>query len=431
MLSVGQKYTLWCDEMNNLGNAVCRIDGVVAFVSGAIIGDIVEAKIDKVTSAYALASVTKIIEKSPYRTDAECPLFGECGGCAFGTLDIEKENEIKQNYVRGTLGKFGIDAEVAPTVCCAEGRYRNKVVLFYNGEGFGYMKRSSKTVLPHKDCILNEKILDEIASFVLESVDKTHLLALFMRKSSAIDGDIMVCPIFKRKTSIKSFAVALQARFPRVKSVLSGTFSGREFVLDKCEFENVIGNGYIEDTLCGLKFEVSPRSFYQVNHDLAELLYEKAISYLEGDEIKTLADLFCGTGTIGLIASKRTGAKVYGVEIEHDAVLDARRNASLNGVKDIEFFEGDAKDFDKEVDACIIDPPRKGCSDFAIETLLRLSPKKIVYISCNPDTLARDLKSLGEKYEISSPITPFNMFPRTSHVESVVCLTRHNELPKA
>jgi 23S rRNA (uracil1939-C5)-methyltransferase len=115
---------------------------------------------------------------------------------------------------------------------------------------------------------------------------------------------------------------------------------------------------------------------------------------------------------------------VYGVEIEHDAVVDAKRNARLNGVEGIEFFEGDAADFDKEVDACIIDPPRKGCSDFAIKTLLRLAPKKIIYISCNPDTLARDLKTLGEKYEISSPITPFNMFPRTSHVESVVCLTR-------
>lgn len=424
MLEVGQKYTLLQGEMNNLGNAVCRIDGVVAFVSGAIEGDFAEIEIEKVASGYALARALKIIEKSPYRVEAECPHFGECGGCVFGTVDIQKENKIKQEYVRGTLRKFGIDATVASTVCPVSARYRNKVVLFYGGEGFGYMKRSSKRILPHSDCVLNEKIFDEIASFVLESVDKTHLYALFMRKSSGDDGDITVCPIFKRRVDILPWARKLIERFPRVKSVLSGIFTGKEFVLDKCKFENVIGNGYIRDTLCGLEFEVSPRSFYQVNHECAELLYEKAISYLEGDEIKTLADLFCGTGTIGLIASRRTGAKVYGVEIEHDAVVDAKRNARLNGVEGIEFFEGDAADFDKEVDACIIDPPRKGCSDFAIKTLLRLAPKKIIYISCNPDTLARDLKTLGEKYEIASPVTPFNMFPRSSHTECVVCLTR-------
>lgn len=424
MLEKGQKYTVVCDEMNNLGNAVCRIDGVVAFVGGALIGEKVEIAIDKVTSSYALAHMTKIIERSPYRIEAECPHFGECGGCAFGTLGIAHENEIKENYVRSTLKKFGVDATVDKVVCPVDKSYRNKIILFYDGKGFGYMRSSTKRVLPHTRCALNEEIFDKIAEYVLESVDKTHLYALFMRKSSAIEGEIMVCPIFKKKTNITAWAKTLCTKFPQVKSVYSGVFFGREFVLGACKLEKVAGKAYIEDTLCALNFEVSPKSFYQVNSRCAEALYEKAISYLDVNENSTVADLFCGTGTIGLIVANRTGAKVYGVEIEPDAVADARRNARLNGVSNIEFFEGDAKDFNKKVDACVIDPPRKGCSEFAIETLLRLSPEKIVYVSCNPDTLARDLKRLSEKYEISSPVTPFNMFPRTSHVESVVCLTR-------
>jgi 23S rRNA (uracil1939-C5)-methyltransferase len=180
----------------------------------------------------------------------------------------------------------------------------------------------------------------------------------------------------------------------------------------------------LEDELCSIKVEISAKSFYQVNHKCATALYERAISLLDASHDSTVADLFCGTGTIGLIVAKRTGAKVYGVEIEPDAVSDAKRNAKRNGIENIEFFEDDAGNFDIQVDACIIDPPRKGCSDFMIETLLRLAPKKIVYISCNPDTMCRDIKRLSKSYEISSPVTPYNMFPRTSHVESLVCLTK-------
>ncbi len=424
MLKEKQKYTLICEEMNNFGNAVCRIDGMVVFVNGAVSGDTVEAEITKITSSYAIAEAKKLISPSPYRIAPECSAFGECGGCAFGAVHIDKENAIKENYVKGTMRKFGIDAEIDKIVCPASAPYRNKVILFYNDGAFGYMEKSSNRVVAHKRCPLNDKIFDDIATFTLSEIDTTYLRALFIRKADGDEGDIMVCPIFRKATDIKHYARKLRTEFPRVKSVLCGIVAGRDFVLEACKFKNVLGDGYIEDELCSLKFKISPKSFYQVNHKCAEALYEKAISYLDAHEDSTVADLFCGTGTIGLIVAKRTGAMTYGVEIEHDAVLDAKRNARLNEVTNIEFFEGDAKDFDKRVDACIIDPPRKGCSDFAIETLLRLSPKKIVYISCNPDTLARDLKKLSKKYQITTPITPYNMFPRTSHVESVVCLTR-------
>jgi 23S rRNA (uracil1939-C5)-methyltransferase len=190
------------------------------------------------------------------------------------------------------------------------------------------------------------------------------------------------------------------------------------------ECKTLWGADYIEDVLCGVKIRLSPLSFYQVNHDCAELLYKKAIELLGAEKGDTVADLFCGTGTIGLLVASKTGARVIGVEIEPSAVLDAKRNAEINKIKNIEFFEGDAGNFDTHVDACIVDPPRKGLSPFMVETLLRLRPQKIVYVSCNPDTLARDIALLQNTYKIASDVYLFNMFPRTSHVETIVCLCK-------
>ena len=424
MLKEKQKYTLKCEEMNNFGNAVCRIDGMVVFVNGAVSGDIVEAEIQKITSSYALAAVTRIVTPSPHRIAPDCAVFGECGGCSFLNVNIQKENEIKEGYVRSTMRKFGIEAEVVPIVCPTHITYRNKIILFYENGKLGYMAPATNRVIPHNRCPLNDKLLDDIARFSLEELDTTYLRALYIRKTSNESPELMVCPIFKKQTDIKHYARRLKSEFEGVVSVMSGVCAGRDFVLEACEFKHILGEEFIEDSLCGLDFEISPKSFYQINHKCAEQLYEKTVNLLGATEKSKVADLFCGTGTIGLIVAKRTGAYVYGVELEAEAVKDAKRNAALNDVQNIEFYEGDAKNFNKKVDMCIIDPPRRGCSDFMIETLLRLSPKKIVYVSCNPDTLARDLKKLTKKYDISSPVTPYNMFPRTSHIESVVCLTR-------
>ena len=186
----------------------------------------------------------------------------------------------------------------------------------------------------------------------------------------------------------------------------------------------IYGDGYITDTLCGLNFRISPESFYQVNHTSTEMLYEKAIELAALSKDDSCADLFCGTGTIGIISANKTGAEVYGVEIIEKAVEDAKFNARANNVKNAHFKATDASKFDKYVDVCIIDPPRKGCSTFMLDTLKRLKPKKIVYVSCNTDTMVRDIKSLSDEYEISAPVSIFNLFPRTSHVECIVVLTR-------
>lgn len=424
MLKEGQKYILKCEEMNNFGNSVCRIDGIVVFVNGAVSGDTVEARIKKITSNYAIAETIKLVIASPHRIAPACTVFENCGGCSFSAVHISKENSIKENYVRGTLKKFGIDAQVDKIVCPVNDFYRNKVILFHANGRFGYMEKASNRVVPHKACPLNDGIFDDIARFTAKKIDDSKLRALYMRKASGENGEIMVCPIFKRPTDIKHYAKKVKTEFPRVSTVLMGYTYNRDFVLDACEFKIVSGDGHITDEICGLKFEISPKSFYQVNHACATELYERVIECLDVKENSEIADLFCGTGTIGMITAKRTGAKVYGVEIEPSAVEDAKKNAKLNDVYNIEFFEGDAKNFDKKVDACIIDPPRKGCSDFMLDTLLRLNPEKIVYVSCNPDTMARDLKKLCKKYKITEPISIYNMFPKTAHIECVACLAR-------
>ena len=424
MLKENEIYTVKIESVNNMGNGVTHIDGIAVFVPYAVTGDECEIRLMRVHSSYAIASLLRICVPSTYRIPSGCLHFGTCGGCSYLELDIERENAEKREQVSATLKKFGIEAEVENTVCPVFNEYRNKVVLFYDNGSFGYYQQGTNKVVPHKRCIINDPIFDKIADFCLSTLDKKDLRALFIRKTSHKEPQIIVAPIYWSRADILQFSASLLDHFPEVVSVLYGVNREKSFAFENTTFHKIYGDGYIEDEMCGLEFRISPRSFYQINHSCATALYEKAISLLNAKMGDTVADLFCGTGTMGMIAAKRTGADVIGVEIEKSAVDDAKRNARLNGIRNIEFFADDAKNFNRSIDSCIIDPPRKGCSKFMIDTLLRLLPDRIVYVSCNPDTMARDINMLSDKYRISSPVSVFNMFPRTSHVESVVCLTR-------
>ena len=303
-------------------------------------------------------------------------------------------------------------------------KYRNKVVLFFDGNSFGYMEKASNKIVPHSSCLLNDDIFDEIADFTAKELKGTSLRALYLRRSSHKDLEIMVCPIFYKPIDMLSYVSRLVEKFPSVKTVLYSISKDKDLALENVKYKVIYGDGYIKDRLCGLSFRISPESFYQVNHSCAERLYEKAIELANLDSSSICADLFCGTGTIGIISANKTGATVYGVEIVEKAILDARHNAKINRIKNVYFEAMDASKFDKKVDVCIIDPPRKGCSPFMLDTLKRLNPQRIVYVSCNADTMVRDIKALSGEYKIATPVSIFNLFPRTSHVESVVCLSR-------
>ena len=423
MLNVGECYTVKIEDTNIFAKGVCHVDNMVVFVDNAITGEACKIEITKTYPKYAFAVCREIIESSEHRIMPTCPCYEKCGGCSFSHLTQKLENEIKYNYVKSAFAKQKIEAEFEKTVCPVFEKYRNKAVLFYNGEAFGYMAEGTNHIVEHNYCMLSEDVFSEIAKFTADALRGTSLRALYLRKSSD-NEQVMVCPIFFEKTDVVKYATLLVNRFPNVVSVIVGTLKDRDFALEKVKFSTLYGDGYIQDTLCGLKFRISPESFYQVNHTCAELLYEKAIELAELTSESICADLFCGTGTIGIIAAHKTGATVYGVEIVEKAIKDAKFNARENAIKNAHFTAMDASKFNKTVDTCIIDPPRKGCSAFMIDTLKRLKPQKIVYVSCNTDTMTRDIKALSDSYRISSPVSIFNLFPRTSHVESVVCLTR-------
>lgn len=428
MVKTGERYSIKIEDVNIFGNGICHVDSFVVFVKNALLGEECEIEITDVSKKFAYAVIKKHLSVSIERVEPTCTCYGECGGCAFLHTSQAQESKIKENYVKSIFAKNKIQAEVAKIEAPNVKKYRNKVVFHFENGEYGYMASGTNKLVPHTECLLNDDGFDEIAKLSAKILPKKSLRALYIRKSSEENGELMVCPILREKIDLTSYVGALVSEFSNVRTVLYSVFCERDFTLEKVKFKTLYGDGYIYDELCGLNFRISPSSFYQINHECAKKLYEKAIELAALKPTDKCADLFCGTGTIGIIAASKSGATVYGVEINEDAVKDAKFNAKLNGVKNISFKATDAKNFNEAVDVAIIDPPRKGCSPFMIETLLRLKPKRIVYVSCNADTLARDVKSLLGEYEISSPIYPFNMFPKTSHVESVVCLTRQSDV---
>ena len=422
MVRINDIYTVEIEDTNIFGNGVCHIDGFVVFVNGALTGEKCEIKISQLNKKFAYASVLNFILKSKERIEPQCQVYSECGGCTLLHTSNNKENEIKENYLKSIFKKNGIDIKIEKISTPVYEKYRNKVVFYYQNGKHGYMAGGTNNVVVHSNCILNDDVFDEIAKLTGEYFGN-KVRALYIRNSRD-NNDIMLCPVFYESADMLGYVSQLVSKYPNIKAVLYSIYKEKDFALEKAKFKVVYGDGNITDTLCDLKFKISPSSFYQVNPPCAELLYKKAIELANLTPNIICADLFCGTGTIGLICAKKTGATVYGVEINEDAIKDAKFNAKLNGVKNISFEATDAKNFKKAVDVAIIDPPRKGCAPIMLETLIRLRPKRIVYVSCNAETLVRDLKALLGNYQISSPLYPFNMFPRTSHVESVVCLTR-------
>ncbi len=423
MVKINDIFTVKIEDTNIFANGVCHIDGMVVFVEKALMGEECEIEITDVRQKFAYAKKTKINIPSKNRVEPACPAFNECGGCSFLHCNIDAENQVKENYAHSIFQKNGVDIEIEKISAPVSEKYRNKVVFFVENGKYGYVASGTKELVEHTKCLLNDDIFDDIAKYTVEFYKNSSLRAIYLRKSF-VNGEIMVCPIFRCETDVIKYATNLLSQFDNIKTVLYSVCNDKDFALENVKFKTIYGDGYITDELHGSKFRISPSSFYQVNHECAETLYEKAIELANLTPNDTCADLFCGTGTIGIICAKKTGATVYGVEINEDAVKDAKYNAKLNGIANISFEATDAKNLKKAVDVAIIDPPRKGCSPLMLETLLRLKPKRIVYVSCNAETLARDLKTLLNDYSIASPLYLFNMFPRTSHVESVVCLTR-------
>ena len=455
MLIKNQIYETEIVDYTTEGQGVAKVEGCTVFVPNAIVGEKVRLRIEKAAKTWAAGKIVELLERSPHRVNRECPVAKLCGGCDFWHMDYEEETRLKADRVRQCLNRLAGEALetmpilAAPT-CYA---YRNKAqypVSVKKGKAYaGFFKAGTHEVIENDRCLILPEESDEIKEIVTEYVNQYRVMPynevehkgllrhIYVRRG-AVSGQILVCLVLNGRRLPK--AEVLVERLKKVKGfktlVISvNTKVGNSVLGD--EFITLYGPGYIEDTLCGLKFRLSPRSFYQVNHHQAERLYDAAITRTGITKNDTVLDLYCGVGTITL-AMARAAGKVIGVEVIPQAVEDARDNAKRNGIENAEFFCGDAGQAALELekqgvkaDVVVVDPPRKGLNADTIEALARFASRRIVYVSCDPATLARDVALLKERGYVLADALAVDLFPRCAHVESIVCLARDgfNELP--
>ena len=446
MLIKGKIYEAVIDDYTAEGQGVAHIEGCAVFIPNAIFGEKVRVRIEKAQKTWAAGKITEILEKSPHRINRECPVAKLCGGCDFWHMDYAEETRLKAQRVKTCLNRIGgenlqeVPILSAPT-CYG---YRNKAqypVAVKKGKAFaGFFRAGTHQVVENKRCLILPEQTDGVKDAVMDYVNqyrisvydevahKGLLRHIYVRRG-AVSGQILVCLVCNGDKLPK--AEALIERLQKIPGfttlVLSvNTKKGNTVLGDK--FLTLYGPGYIEDTLCGLNFRLSARSFYQVNHHQAQRLYEAAISQAEITKNDLVLDLYCGVGTITLAMASAAG-KVIGVEVIEQAVEDAKENALRNGIENAEFFCGDAGAAALELekqgihpDVITVDPPRKGLNADTIEAIHRMSPRRLVYVSCDPATLARDVALLKARgFQVKNALAAA-LFPRCSHVETVVCL---------
>ena len=448
MLIKNQIYETVITDYTSEGQGVAHIEGCAVFIPNAIAGEKIRVRIEVAKKTWAAGKIVEILEKSPHRVNRECPVAKLCGGCDFWHMDYEEESRLKAERVKNCLNRMaGESLENLPILSAPTCYgYRNKAqypVAVKKGCGIaGFFKAGTHEVVENKRCLILPEESDQVKDIVMDyanqyrvmpyhEVEHKGLLRHIYVRRGAVSGQVLVCLVIngKRIPRPEELIKRLQSVPGFTTLVLSlNTRKGNAILGD--EFVTLYGPGYIEDTLCGLNFRLSPRSFYQVNHHQAQRLYEAAISQAEITKDDTVLDLYCGVGTITLAMASAAG-KVIGVEVIPQAVEDARDNAKRNGIENAEFFCGDAGaaalELEKQgvqADVVVVDPPRKGLNADTIEALARFAPRRIVYVSCDPATLARDVALLKERgYELKNAMAA-DLFPRCSHVESIVTLSR-------
>ncbi|MBP3921987.1 MAG: 23S rRNA (uracil(1939)-C(5))-methyltransferase RlmD [Ruminiclostridium sp.] len=376
-----------------------------------------------------------------------CPYIKKCSGCQLGNLNYPSQLSFKQTRVIKLMGKFCHVDEIKGMDCPYH--YRNKMqAAFFKKNGkltSGIYQSVTGRITETENCLIEDKLSNEIAlacrklfdSFKMkpynEEAGTGFVRHLLIRRGFATNEIMVVIVTAEGKfPSVRSFVNALINKFPDIKTIVWNINDTELFLALGEKNEILYGDGYIEDILCGLKFRISPRSFYQINPVQTEYLYSKTMELADLKLSDVVIDAYCGTGTIGLIAAEKV-KKVIGVEVNQSAIDDAIKNAELNSITSVEFFCDDAGKFmvalaekGEKADVVFTDPPRAGCSREFLQSLVKLSPRRIVYISCNPETLARDMQYLLHKGYRAEKIQPVDMFPHTRHVECIVCIQRNN-----
>ena len=434
------------------GSGVGKYEGMAVFVPETAVGDTIKALILKVKKTYAFGKVLEIIKPSSNRCSCDCGVFSKCGGCAFRHINYEAEKTFKENKVYEAVKRIGgVDMKPQPIIYDKDLRYRNKVQYPVNFDGkAGFYAFHSHRIVPINDCLLQPIEFKSIISVIENWIKKNGISVyneengkglirhIFIRKAEKTNEIMVALVINSDDISQKGELInELLKENSNIKSIGLNINKNRTNVILGNLSKTIYGEDHIVDILCGIKVRLSLLSFYQVNRDMAEKLYNKAREYAK-PENKTVLDLYCGAGTIGL-SMAREAKKVIGVEIIPEAVKDAEFNAKNNVIKNARFICGDAaKAAEKlaeeniKTDVVIVDPPRKGCSEELIKTIAyKFSPARVVYVSCDPATLARDIKIFSDNGYVLKEYTPADLFPRTSHIETVALLKRcfNNESP--
>ena len=452
--------TLKIEDMGIDGEGIGKIDGMTFFVKDAVIGDEIEARITKLKKNYGYARVEQILKSSEFRTEPKCELHRRCGGCQIQAMDYAKQLEFKENKVKNNLVRLGgfdadfVDSVTEPIVGMEEPyRYRNKAQfpVGYDKEGnlvAGFYAGRTHSIVANTNCAIQAEVTHPIVEKVLTYMKENKISAYDEKNHSGLvrhiltrigftTGEIMVCLIVngtkKQLKHIDKLVDDLKT-IEGMTSIIVNTNTDKTNKILGLRCETVWGQDYIEDYIGNIKYQIGPLSFYQVNPQQTKVLYSKALEYAELKGQELVWDLYCGIGTISLFLAQKA-KQVYGVEIIKEAIDDARRNAALNHMDNVEFFVGKAEEvvpaqYEKtgiHPDVIVVDPPRKGCDAILLNTMLDMAPKRIVYVSCDPATLARDLKILCEEKYTLEKVSVVDQFSHSVHVESVCALKRVDE----
>ena len=443
------KFVITIEDMSEDGAGIGKLDGYIWFVKDALIGDVIEASAMKMKKNYGFARLVRVLEPAPGRVEAKCPVARACGGCQMQELDYAEQLKFKEKKVFNHLKRIGGMEEIPmePIIGMEHPwRYRNKaqfpIGTGKDGQpiaGFYAGRTHSLIPVPELDCLLgceeNKELLRVILDFMKEfkisaydeNLHKGLVRHALLRKGFS-SNELMVCLVINgnKLPHAEQFVERLLELPMNVASISLSVNKEKTNVIMGTEIINLYGPGYITDKIGNIEYRISPLSFYQVNPVQTERLYRTALEFADLSGGETVWDLYCGIGTISSFLAQKAG-KVYGVEIIPEAIDDARANAERNGIKNVEFFVGKAEEvlpeqYEKNqvyADVIVVDPPRKGCDSVCLDTILKMAPKKVVYVSCDSSTLARDVKYLCENgYEVKR-VRPVDMFPMSGHVETV------------
>ena len=455
MLSKNKEYVVYIVDIGQGGVGIGKYEGFTVFVEGGLIQDKVKVRINKSKKNYAVGDIVKIIEKSPFRVERICSDdLKECGGCQIQELDYNKQLELKTNEVKQVISRIGKleNVEIHETIGMKNPcRYRNKAqfpIQNINGEtAIGFYKKKSHNVIPTDMCVIQHDINDKIIKIIKTYIqaynvslynETTHtgVLRHLVTKVGFTTNEVMVVLVANGTNlpHLNELASVLKENIPGFKTLVLNINKAKTNVILGKENKVIYGNGKINDYIGDLVFEISPLSFFQVNPIQTEVLYNKALEYAELKENDTVFDIYCGIGTISLFLAQKA-TKVYGIEIIEDAIKDAKINAKLNKLDNVEFYVGKAEEVvpkmyseGKTADVVVVDPPRKGCDEKVLDTIVSMKPDRVVYVSCNPSTLARDLAYLNERGYKCVEIQPVDMFPHTMHVESCAKIVKKSDL---